>query len=148
MQKEILNQIIEQSKSDCSRIFSKINNENVKFRLINETASVGFTYRHIGEITNSLANFFSYEIDIENTTLGQIDDDKDYDIEISNHLFQQAYTRLEKLVNDIPDEDWLQEIETTWFGKISRIKLLSMTLFHNSHHCGQIASALVKGKIF
>jgi len=46
----------------------------------------------------------------------------------------------------MPDKDWIEEIDTTWFGKISRIKLLSILLFHNSRHCGQISSAILKGK--
>ncbi|MCY1541002.1 hypothetical protein D9M68_766740 [compost metagenome] len=93
-----------------------------------------------------LGQFFGYKTDVAGTTLGQIDSGKAYDLETSRMLFEQGYFTLEKLINETPDEAWLEEIDTTWFGKISRIKLFSITLFHNSHHCGQIASAIVKGK--
>lgn len=147
MQKEIFIQLLEQSKMDCSGIFKDINLSNSNFRVSEKTASVGFIYRHIGESTNLLAQFFGYKTDVEGTTMGQIDLGKEYDLKTSQMLFEQAYDSLEKLVTDTTDKEWLEEIETTWFGKISRIKLFSLTLFHNSHHCGQIASAVVKGQI-
>lgn len=61
-------------------------------------------------------------------------------------LVEEGYATLEKLVNETPGHEWLEKVETSWFGKISRINLFAITLFHNSHHCGQIASAIVKGK--
>jgi hypothetical protein len=148
MQKDILHQMLEQSKMDCSRIFKHINSENIGFRLTEKTASVGFIHRHIGELTNLIAQFFGYKTDVEGMTLNQIDTGKRYDIETSRMLFGQGYDTLKKIVNETPDNNWLEEIETAWFGKISRIKLFSLTLFHNSHHCGQIASAIVKGQDF
>lgn len=148
MQKEILLKQLEQSKMDCLRILININSENVNYRLTEKTASVGFIYRHIGETTNLIAQFYGYKTDVEGTTLNQIDTGEYYDIEISRRLFEQGYATLEKLVNEISDNEWLEEIDTLWFGKISRIRLFSIILFHNSHHCGQIASAIVKGKRF
>jgi hypothetical protein len=145
MQKEILLKQLEQSKMDCLRILNNINSENVNYRLTEKTASVGFIYRHTGETTNLIAQFYGYKTDVEGTTLNQIDTGEHYDIEISRRLFEQGYATLEKLMNETSDNEWLEEIDTLWFGKISRIKLI---LFHNSHHCGQIASAIVKGKRF
>lgn len=146
MQKNILFQMLEQSRMDCFRTFQNINIENAAFRLTEQTATVGFIYRHIGETTNLLGQFFGYKTDVEGTTIGQTDSGKQYDLETSHMLLEQGYITLEKLINETSDEDWLEEIETSWFGKISRIKLLSITLYHNSHHCGQTASAIVKGK--
>lgn len=146
MQKEILLQMLEQNKKDCSHFCKNINEENSDFRLTEHTASVGFIYRHIGETTNIIGQFFGYETTVEGTTIGQTDAGKFYDLETSRQYFDNGYSSLEKLVKDKSDKDWLEEIETPWFGKISRIKLLSLLLFHNSHHCGQISSALLKGK--
>ena len=145
MQKDILLAVTGQSRMDCYRILKGINADNIGFRLTNQTASAGFIYRHIGEVTNLLCQFFGHETDVEGTTMGQPDTGKQYDLEASRKLLEKGYTTLEKIINDTTDEDWLQEIETSWFGKLSRIKLFSITLFHNSHHCGQIASAIVKG---
>lgn len=146
MQKEILLQVVEQNRKDCFRILKDINTDNADFRLTEQTASVGFIYRHIGEATNLIAQFFGYETGVEGTTMGQTDTGKDYDLEKSRILFDEGYTTLEKLVNETSDNEWLEKIDTSWFGEVPRINLLAITLSHNSHHCGQIASAIVKGK--
>ena len=146
MQKEILLQMLEQNRIDCSSLCKNINVENSNYRLTEQTASVGFIYRHIGETTNLIGQFFSYETDVEGTTIGQNDKGDQYDLEISRRYFENGYSTLEKLVTSTPDKEWLEEIDTTWFGKISRIRLFSILLFHNSHHCGQIASIVLKGR--
>lgn len=146
MQKEILLQMLEQNQKDCSYFCKNINAKNIDLRLTEQTASVGFIYRHIAETTNLIGQFFGYETMVEGTTIGQEDTGKQYDLETSRLLFQQGYSTFEKLVNETSDKEWLEDVETTWFGAISRIKLFSLTLFHNSHHCGQISSTIAKGK--
>lgn len=145
MQKEILFQMLEQNRTNCSLSINTINAENVENRLTAQTASVGFIYRHIGETANLIGQYFGYQTDVEGTTIGQEDAGKQYDLGTSHMYFEEGFTMLEKLINETSDKEWLEEVETLWFGKISRIKLFSFTLFHNSHHCGQIASAIVKG---
>lgn len=146
MQKEILLQILEQNRMDCSHFCKNINAENVDFRLTEQTASVGFIYRHIGETTNLIGEFFGYETEVIGTTMGQKDMGIQYDLEISLSYFEKGYNILKELIVNTADKEWLEEIDTTWFGKITRIKLFSILLFHNSHHCGQISSAILKGK--
>lgn len=146
MQKEILVQLLEQNRKDCSYFCKKINLENSSFRLTEQTASVGFIYRHIGETTNLIGGFLGCETDIEGTTLGRQDTGIQYDLEMSHIYFERGYNMLRKLVDETTDDKWLQEIDTPWFGRLSRIKLFSIVLFHNSHHCGQISSAILKGK--
>jgi hypothetical protein len=148
MYKTILLQQLEQSKKDCTRLFSKINTENASFRLTEKTASVGFIYRHIGEALVLLAQSFGHKTDVAGTTMGQPDTGKEYDLKTSQEIVEQGYGALEKLVNTASEKDWLEEIDNAWFGRISRIKLYSITIFHNSYHSGQIASALIKGKKF
>ena len=146
MQKDILPEILEQNEFTSSFALSKINSENVNFRLNEKTASVGFIYRHIGETTNTFGQFLGIKTDIVNTTLLQTDTGKTYDIETSRILVEQGYLMLEKLINETSDEDWLKKIETPFFGTISKIRLFAHILFHISHHCGQISSAIAKGK--
>jgi uncharacterized damage-inducible protein DinB len=146
MQKQILLQMIEQSRMDCFKVLDDINTDNADFRLTEQTASAGFIYRHIGEATNLLGQFLGYETDVEGTTMGQTDTGTDYDLETSRVLVEKGYATLKNLVNETSDDEWLEEIETSWFGTLPKINLLSIILSHNSHHCGQIASALVKGK--
>lgn len=146
MQKEILVQLLEQNRKDCSHFCKNINAQNTDNRLTSETASVGFIYRHIGETMNLIGQFFGYETDVIGTTIGQKDTGNQYDLETSRLYFENGYKTLEKLVSSTSDAAWLEEINTTWFGDVSRIKLFSILLFHNSHHCGQIASAVLNGK--
>lgn len=146
MQKEIMLIQLEQSKNDCLRILNNLNAENAIFRLTKKTATAGFIYRHIGETTILIAQFFGYKTNVKGTTIGQNDTGKVYDLNESKAIFEQGYQTLEKLVNETNEKAWLEEIETTWFGKISRIKLYTILMLHNSHHCGQIASAIAKGE--
>ncbi|WP_219225447.1 DinB family protein [Pedobacter antarcticus] len=146
MQKEILLQILEQNRMDCSHFCKNINAENIDLRLTEQTASVGFIYRHIGETINLIGEFFGYETNVEGTTMGQKDTGVQYDLEISRAYFENGYNTLKTLVVNTTDKEWLEEIDTAWFGKISRIKLFSILLFHNSHHCGQISLKVLKGK--
>ncbi|MDO6761717.1 DinB family protein [Tamlana sp. 2_MG-2023] len=148
MQNEILSQLFEQNKKDCSHFCKNINTENSAYRLTAETASVGFIYRHIGETTNLIGQFFGHNTDIEGTTIGKKDTETEFDLETSRMYFENGYNTLDKLIANTSDQEWLEEIETTWFGKIARIKLFSILLNHNTHHCGQISSAIVKGKKF
>jgi len=143
MQKEIISQMLEQNKKDCSHFCKNISAENSVYRLTDQTASVGFIFRHIGETTNLIGKFLGYETNVEGTTIGQLDTGIPYDIETSRHYFEEGYTTLEKIVQNTTDQEWLEEIETPWFGAISRIKLFSIILFHNAHHCGQISSAIL-----
>lgn len=147
MQKDILFEMLEQSRFNCSYTIKDINTENVNFRLNDKTASVGFIYRHIGETTNTLGQFLGFETDVKTITVGQTDTGKKYDLETSHLLFEQGYTKLKDIINNTSDKDWLEEIDTPFLGKTSKTKLLSFILFHNSHHCGQIASAIVKGVV-
>ncbi len=146
MQKEILLQILEQNQMDCSHFCKNINAENMTFRLTEQTASVGFIYRHIGETINLIGGFFGYETEVVGTTMGQRDTGIHYDLETSRVYFENGYHTLKELVVNTTDKEWLENIDTTWFGKISRIKLFSIVLFHNSHHCGQISSTILNGK--
>ena len=41
-----------------------------------------------------------------------------------------------------PDGAWLEQIETPFFGPVTRVRLLSHVLFHTAHHAGQIALTL------
>ncbi len=145
MQKEVLLQLVEQNSSQCTGTFKNINNENINFRLTAKTASVGFIYRHIGEIMNTLGRFLGFETDAENTTLGQPDTGLNYDLADSHRLVEEGFAKLKGVINSTPDDDWLADIKVPMFGEISRMRLLSLVLFHNSHHCGQIASAIRKG---
>ncbi len=138
--------MLEQNKFTSSFSLNQINSKNVNFRLNEKTASVGFIYRHIGETTNTFAQFLGIKTDVVNTTLAQTDTGKTYDIETSRTLVEQGYLTLEKLINETSNNDWLEKIETPFFGTITKIRLFAHALFHISHHCGQISSAIAKGK--
>jgi len=44
------------------------------------------------------------------------------------------------------DEWWFEETDTPFFGKVTRLKLFSHILYHNSHHAGQISLTLSRGE--
>jgi hypothetical protein len=138
--------MLEQNKFTSSFSLNNINSENARFRLNEQTASVGFIYRHIGETTNTFCQFLGIKTDVVNTTLAKTDVGKTYDVETSRELVAQGYASLEKLIDETPDEVWLENVDTPFFGTVKRIRLFAHILYHISHHCGQISSAIVKGK--
>ncbi|MEK7725469.1 MAG: DinB family protein [Acidobacteriota bacterium] len=148
MSKEILQNILEQNKFTCSFTFNKLTAENAEFRLTENSASAGFYYRHIGEIIFLLASFLGVQSDVQNTTMGETDSGQGNDVEASKKLVEAGFVLLDKLVEETSDEVWLETIETPFFGTVTRIRLFSHILFHNSNHCGQISLILAKGKKF
>lgn len=146
MQKELLLNILEQNQLTNSFALSNVSDENAKFRLNEQTSTVGFIYRHIGETINLFGTFFGVSTDIQPTTLGQTDDGQGLNIEESTRLIENGYEMLRKLVETTSDSDWFEMLETPFFGKISRIRLFTHVLYHNSHHTGQISLILANGK--
>lgn len=148
MQKELLNNILEQNKFTCSFTFNKLTAENVQFRLTENSASAGFYYRHIGEIIYLLATFLGVQTEVQNSTMGETDHGQGNDVEASKELVEKGFALLDKLVEASPETFWLEKIETPFFGTVTRIRLFSHILFHNSNHNGQISLILAKGKKF
>lgn len=145
MQKELLADMLVQNQLTNSFAFEKITDENLHKRLNEQAASVGFIYRHIGETMNLFGYFFGIPSEAPNTTMGQQDTGQNFDLEISHSYVAKGYAMLKKLVEETTDEDWLTEIDTPFFGKVSKVRLFSHVLFHNSHHAGQISLTLSKG---
>lgn len=145
MQKEFLQNIIAQNQLTCSFALNKISNENASFRLNERAASVAFIYRHIGETFNLFATFFGQPTDVQNTTMGQTDHGQGANIEESRELVKKGYSVWQQIIETTPDEEWLELIDTPFFGKVTKLRLFSHTLFHNSHHCGQISMTISRG---
>ena len=145
MQKEILLEMVNQNLITCSYALNRVTDENKDWRLNEKTASIGFIFQHIGETINMFGYFFGIQTEVQNTTIGQIDTGKDYDIETSRTLIETGFEMLKKLVEETPQSNWLDQIDTPFFGTVSKARLFSHILYHNSHHCGQISMALEKG---
>ncbi|GAA4436494.1 hypothetical protein GCM10023188_29620 [Pontibacter saemangeumensis] len=146
MQKEVLLDILSQNRITCSAAFDDITLDNATLQLNGKTASAGFILRHLGETINMFGLFFGVPSSVQNTTMGQSDTGQGEDVEESKRLIEQGYEMLRKLVEDTPDSAWLNSIDTPFFGTVSRAKLFSHILFHNSHHAGQIILTLKKGR--
>ena len=147
-QKELLQEMLVQNKLTNSFALDRVTDENKNFRLNSEAASIGFIYRHIGETMNLFGYFLGVPPEIKNTTMGQQDTGQNYEIEKSKSYIDQGYQMLEELIANSKDEDWFSQIETPFFGTVSRMRLFSHILFHNSHHAGQISLTLSRGKAF
>ena len=145
MQRDVLLEMIKQNRHTSSFSFDLITKENAALRLNNRTASIGFIYRHIGETINLFSYFLGIPTNVRNTTIGQIDTGEHFDIGRSRELIERGYKTLEDLVEDSSEEDWLEPVDTPFFGTISRIRLFAHALFHTSNHAGQISLTLSKG---
>ncbi|UBZ14700.1 DinB family protein [Flagellimonas marinaquae] len=146
MTKDILNDLIAQNQKTCDFTFNEITQENSVLKLNDDTASVGFIYRHIGEIMHLLAQFLGIPTDVENTTMGQKDTGKVYNKEESQKLIDDGYQVLYDLVKNLSENQWKETLDTPFFGPISRVRLLGHILYHTTYHCGQITLTLKRGK--
>jgi uncharacterized damage-inducible protein DinB len=147
MDKNILREMITQNCVTSRVSFDRVNEENARFRLNEGTASVGFIYRHVGETINLFAQMLGTPTDVTNTTIGHTDAGQRYDVSRSRELIESGYTALQDLVETCSEADWLTPVETPFFGAVSRIRLFAHTLFHTSHHAGQISLTLAKGSV-
>ncbi|MEZ5039578.1 MAG: DinB family protein [Saprospiraceae bacterium] len=145
MQKELLMEILAQNQVTCGFAFQKLSTENLSLRLNDNTASLGFIYRHIGETMNMFGAFFGEIMGVENTTMGQEDKGQGKVLEDSVKLVSQGYEMLQRLVENNTDSWWLEEIDTPFFGRVTRIRLFAHVLFHNAHHAGQLSLTLARG---
>ncbi|ADB36663.1 DinB family protein [Spirosoma linguale] len=146
MQKQILLDMLAQNRTTCSFAFDQITARNADFRLNEETASIGFIYRHTGEMMNMFGLFFGLPITVQNTTMGQTDTGQGQDILASQHLLEEGYQMLQTYIETTADEAWQDPIKTPFFGTVSRARLLGHILFHTAHHAGQISLTLSKGQ--
>lgn len=144
--KNLMHDMLLQNQMSNGFILNKVGSENANFRLNPKSNSIGFIYRHIAEILNMFTYFFGLQPDVANTTMGQSDNGQGGNTEESRTLIDAGFEKLNKLVEEKPDEFWLEEIETPFFGKVSRFRIFSHILYHNSHHSGQIVAILSKGE--
>jgi len=145
MTKHLLKDLLEQNQKTCSFTFKEITQNNSSLKLNEDTASVGFMYRHIGEIMHLISQFFGIPTTVQNTTMGEKDTGKVYQWEESKKLVEEGYQLLENLIENLSEKEWMETIDTPFFGTISRAKLFGHILYHNSYHCGQITLTLKRG---
>lgn len=136
--------LIDQNKYTSGYSFRKINPENLNWRLSPKAASVGFIYRHIGEIQLLLGTFLGEGTEVTNTTMGFEDTGQGADLEASHRLVDAGYAMLYGLAEKHQPAWWLEKTETPFFGAIERIRMLGHILNHNAHHAGQISLTLAR----
>ena len=145
MQKELLKNMVMQNQMTSSYSFNRVTEDNADVRLTNTAASIGFIYRHIGECINLFCQFFGVPTEVKNTTIGKTDEGQGKNIHESRQLIEEGFEKLHQLIESQPDEYWLGNVDTPFFGTIPRIRLFAHILFHNSHHAGQISMSLARG---
>jgi uncharacterized damage-inducible protein DinB len=146
MEKEIFKDLLAQNRLSCSYSFNKVSQENVSKSLNENTASVGFIYRHVGETMLMFGYFFGMPSAIQNTTMGKQDEGQGNDVEESEKLIEQGFKLLEEIIESTPSSGWSEIVETPFFGSVSKTRLFSHVLYHNSYHAGQIALAIIRGQ--
>jgi uncharacterized damage-inducible protein DinB len=145
MEKEIFRDLLAQNRLSCSYAFDKVSQENVSMTLNENTASVGFIYRHVGETMLQFGYFFGIPSAIQNTTMGKQDEGQGKDFEESKKLIEQGFKLLEEIIESTPSSGWSEIVETPFFGSVSKTRLFSHILYHNSYHAGQIGLAIKRG---
>ena len=139
MEKELFLELLKQNIHSCSYAFDAITHENSDHRLNENAASVGFIFRHVGETMLSFGYFFGMPTEASNTTLGMQDTGQGKDIKASRYMVENGYALLEQIITSTPPEGWFELVETPFFGTVSKARLFSHILYHNSYHAGQVA---------
>lgn len=139
MEKELFSDLLKQNIQSCSYAFDAITEENSSYRLTENTASVGFIFRHVAETMALFGYFFGIPTDATNTTMGTQDTGQGKDLSTSRELLQKGYALLEQIISCTPSEGWFEPVETPFFGTVSKARLFSHILYHNSYHAGQVA---------
>jgi uncharacterized damage-inducible protein DinB len=142
---EIFKELLAQNIISCGFSLNMVNSENVSKSLNENTASVGFIYRHIGETMLMFGYFFGKPSNIQNTTMGKQDEGQGQDFEESKKLIEQGFKLLDEIIESTPISEWSEIVQTPFFGAVSKIRLFSHILYHNSYHSGQIALAIKRG---
>jgi uncharacterized damage-inducible protein DinB len=142
---EIFRDLLAQNILSCSFSLNMVNSENISKSLNDNTSSVGFIYRHIGETMLMFGYFFDKLSEVQNTTLGKKDEGQGNDFEESRKLIDEGFKMLEEIIETTPASGWSDIIETPFFGAVSKVRLFSHILYHNSYHSGQIALAIRRG---
>jgi len=142
---EIFKELLAQNIISCGFSLNMVNSENVSKSLNENTASVGFIYRHIGETMLMFGYFFGKPSNIQNTTMGKQDEGQGQDFEESKKLIEQGFKLLDEIIESTPISEWSEIVQTPFFGAVSKIRLFSHILYHNSYHSGQIVLAIKRG---
>lgn len=141
---ELLTLMVDQNQFTCGYSFNRVSPQNQAWKLNPETASVGFIYRHSGEIMLLLGTFLGETTDAENTTMGFGDTGQGTDTGKAAALVNRGYEMLYRLADSHEEDWWHERISTPFFGEIERIKMFAHILNHNSHHAGQISLTLAR----
>lgn len=146
MEQILFRELLIQNQTSCSFAFDAIHEENAGYRLNEQAASVGFMYRHVGETMHLFGYFFGVPTEVQNTTMGKKDEGQGKNVADSRQLVEKGYLFLQHLIDSMPTEDWLEPVETPFFGTVSKARLFAHVLYHNSYHAGQIGLTLRKGR--
>lgn len=146
MEQEIFKDLLIQNQASCWFAFNEINDKNINYRLNEQAASVGFIYRHVGETMNMFGYFFGVPTEVQNTTMGKLDEGQGKNLEESQQLVEKGYMLLQRIIDNTPNGAWLESVETPFFGTVSKARLFSHVLYHTSYHAGQIGLTLKRGK--
>ena len=143
--KAILTEILAQCRSNCYRVYDKLTPENELLKLNDSTASIGFIFRHTGETMHMLCTFLGYETQVKNSTISFVDEGQGVNIDESRMLVDSGFRLLESIIESSSEDSWLDNVDTPFFGTVSRVRVFSHIMFHNSYHLGQIGLSLRKG---
>jgi uncharacterized damage-inducible protein DinB len=94
---------------------------------------------------NLLMKFLDIPTDIKNTTMGFKDEGQGLAYTESLEMVEYGYEKLRKYVAETPEGSWTEVVETPFFGKLSKMRLFTHVLMHNSYHVGQVALTIAKG---
>ncbi len=141
-------EFINLNKKKVDALMNKLTPENSLFRISPESATAGFYMRHIGEAMHSLAHIgFKTGMNFQPQTLRvPADPGHAFDLAETKQFVDSGFDLMQKIVRKMPDNE-VDTAFSTPFGDQTLLSMMSFTLNHSSHHCGQIELTIKKGKV-
>lgn len=140
--RDILLALLDQYILSNSFALNQLKPENGSLKLNDQSASAGFMLRHMAETTDLFGFFPGLPPRFGNTTMGASDTGQGREVEESHEMLRLSLEKLREYLLTASDGELQQDIDTPFFGTVSRLRLIGHVLFHNSYHSGQIGLTL------
>jgi uncharacterized damage-inducible protein DinB len=139
-----------EARTRFSNLLKDIKEEDLKKKLINTKNSAGFLIRHIAEVELLFAKnlFGATDVSVHaKTVIAQHDTGEWTHLKELIEYQQEAYNKLQAIIERQTEADWEIVITTKEFGAKTKAEAIGRIISHTAYHAGQLALTLKYGAI-
>jgi uncharacterized damage-inducible protein DinB len=131
-----------ESRTRFSDQLTKINEDDLRKKLMPSQNSIGFLIRHIGDVEFLFAKNVYGLLDLKvsaKTLIAQHDTGEWTDFNALIEYTNASFETLKSVIESQLESDWSIVIETKEFGSKSKAQALGRITSHTAYHAGQLA---------